>query len=82
MPELEFTQETHHPPTVVFVQLTEKALFGAGQALVRASVQLAAARRRRSARPTWATDPAAIDRRLEELRHEQARWLLSHRQLW
>jgi hypothetical protein len=82
MSEIQFTRETNHPPTTVLVQLTEKALFSAGQALVRLSVKLAAARRRRLDQPTWASDPAVIEHRLEQLRTEQARWLLSHRQLW
>ena len=82
MSEIQFTRETNHPPTAVFIQLTEKALFSAGQALVRTSVHLAAARRRRIDRPQWATDPAVIERRLDQLRTDQARWLSSCRQLW
>lgn len=82
MSEIEFARETNHPPTVAVILLTEKALFSAGQALVRTSVQLAAARRRRLDQPRWATDPAVIERHLDQLRTDQARWLSSHRQLW
>ncbi|MCE1174460.1 MAG: hypothetical protein LWW77_07620 [Propionibacteriales bacterium] len=81
MSELEFVQETTHPPSATIARLTEKALFGLGQALVGASVRLAAARRRRIDRRVWNADPELIEQRLDALRIEQARWLLGQRQL-
>jgi hypothetical protein len=81
MSELEFIQETTHPPSATMARLTEKALFGLGQALVSASVRLAAARRRRLDRRVWNADPALVEQRLEALRIEQTRWLLGQRQL-
>ncbi len=81
MSELEFIQETTHPPSQTFARLTEKALFALGQALVGASVHLAAARRRRIDRRVWNADPALVEQRLEALRLEHTRWLLGRRQL-
>jgi hypothetical protein len=81
MSELHFSQETRHPPTALLFQLTEKALFGAGQSLVRASVHLAATRQERFARRSRSTDIAALEHRTEQARQARARWLPPHRHL-